>query len=120
MIVTIAPVLSQAGNVYCNEATLSFSMRAGSLRGREYIISNRIPSHKDLLWFSPDMDAPPQPLEKVSEDEQRIKVPWGWLVYKKETVTRTIKEGLCPEREDRTYQVDYWQVYAEKEDYYEN
>ncbi|MGE4286958.1 MAG: hypothetical protein AB7F23_10230 [Phycisphaerae bacterium] len=96
-----------------------FLMQHGN-SSQSYTFDNRIPTHEDLLWFSPDMDVLPQPLEKVSDNEQRIKVPWGWLVYKMETATRTMAESVCKEGEDKTYTVDYWKVYAEEKDYYDD
>ncbi|MGE4286960.1 MAG: hypothetical protein AB7F23_10240 [Phycisphaerae bacterium] len=115
LVVSIAPVTAVSKWVDNDETEMICHLDTF-----EYFIANRVPSHEDLLWFSPDMDVLPQPLEKVSENEQRIKVPWGWLVYKKETATHTIRDGVCPEIEDREYQVDYWQVYAEKKDYYDD
>jgi hypothetical protein len=122
LIVVIAPV--NAVNECLKERKTETSYSLGNLyigqTHRQFILDNRIPTHSDLKWFSPDMDVLPQPLEKISDNEQRIKVPWGWLVYKKETATRTMAESVCKEGEDKTYTVDYWKVYAEEKDYYDD
>ncbi|MEX2545246.1 MAG: hypothetical protein WD316_08975 [Phycisphaeraceae bacterium] len=39
-----------------------------------------VPYSEHPVWFSPDMDAPPQRAAYVDEDTREIDVPWGKLV----------------------------------------
>lgn len=51
-----------------------------------------VPYSKEPIWFSPDMDAPPQRATHVDENTREIAVPWGKLVLS--------RDG------------DYWRVHA--------
>lgn len=76
------------------------------------------PYHEDIKWFSPELDVLPQELDIVSDTERRIKVDWGWLVFKRERVKLTKDKNYRYDGEGGTYYEDCWKVYAQKPDYY--
>ena len=49
-----------------------------------FAYGTRMPYDPNPEWFSPDMNVTPQPVEMLSKDKGRIRVPWGWLILTRE------------------------------------